>query len=463
VCGYADASAFEPRADMTANAELAARDLKVLWHPCTQMSDHEWLPLVPIVRGSGCWLEDADGKHYFDAVSSWWVNLFGHAHPHISAAVAQQAQTLEHVILAGFTHEPAIRLAERLLDAAGAPLSKVFYGDSGSSAIEVALKLSFHYWRNCGEQRRRRFVVLDGAYHGETLGALSMTQVPLYREVYGPLLLQPLVAPAPLATTGSEAAAIAAADQAADALEALLVAHEGEVCAVLCEPLVQCAAGMRMHHPHYLTRLRSICDRQRVHWIADEIAVGFGRTGSLFAHQKAGVKPDFLCLGKGLTGGYLPLSAVLTSEDVYQAFYDDYASLRAFLHSHSYTGNALACAAANATLDLLDDGSLMPRIGHLGAGLIEALAPLTEHAHVVGLRRHGLICALDLVADRQSGQPYPWQERRGLRVYQHALSRGALLRPLGNTVYFMPPYVATAEELQWLAGVAIEGIDLATQ
>jgi adenosylmethionine-8-amino-7-oxononanoate aminotransferase len=426
------------------------------------MSDHEWLPMVPIVRGHGCWLEDADGKRYFDAISSWWVNLFGHAHPHISDAVARQARTLEHVILAGFTHEPAISLAERLLAAAGSPFKKVLYADSGSSAIEMALKLSFHYWRNSGQPRRRRFVVIDGAYHGETLGALSMTQVPLYREVYGPLLLEPLVAPAPVAAS-NEPDAIAAANAAADTLDALLGANDGEVCALLVEPLVQCAAGMRMHHPHYLRRVREICDRHRVHFIADEIAVGFGRTGSLFAHQQANVKPDFLCLGKGLTGGYLPLSAVLTSDAVYQAFYDDYASLRAFLHSHSYTGNALACAAANATLDLLDDQGLWPRIENLGAALESALRPLADHPQVGGLRRRGLICALDLVTDRASGEGYPWQQRRGLRVYQHALGKGALLRPLGNTVYFMPPYAASEEELRWLAGVAIEGIETATR
>ena len=440
---------------MTRNAALAARDLKVLWHPCTQMSDHEWLPLVPIVRGQGCWLEDADGKRYFDAVSSWWVNLFGHAHPHISEAVAQQAATLEHVILAGFTHEPAVTLAERLLALAGQPFAKVLYADSGSSAIEIALKLSFHYWRNCGEAARTRFVVLDGGYHGETLGALSMTQVPLYRETYGPLLLQPLVAPAP-ADGG-----IAAADAAANALDALLAEHADQVCAVLVEPLVQCAAGMRMHHPRFLVRLREICSRHRVHWIGDEIAVGFGRTGSLFAHQQAGVKPDFLCLAKGLTGGYLPLSAVLTTDAVYQAFYDDYASLRAFLHSHSYSGNALACAAANATLDLLDDPALMPRIERLGAALEQALSPLLGHRHVTRLRRTGLILAADLVDG--DGAPWPWQQRRGLRVYQHGLAQGALLRPLGNTVYFMPPYAASEDELRWLAGVAIEGIGIASR
>lgn len=440
---------------MSHNAALAARDLAVLWHPCTQMSDHEWLPMVPVVRGEGCWLIDADGQRYFDAISSWWVNLFGHAHPAISAAVAAQARQLEHAILAGFTHEPAIRLAERLLELAGPPFSKVIYGDSGSSAIEIALKLSFHYWRNVGANRKTRFVVLEGGYHGETLGALSMTQVPLYRQVYGPLLLEPLVAPAPFDTS------IEAADAAADALDALLATHAGEVCGVLVEPLVQCAAGMRMHHPQYLKRLRAACDAHAVHFIADEIAVGFGRTGSLFAHQQAGIKPDFLCLAKGLTGGYLPLSAVLVGEPVYLAFYADHASLRAFLHSHSYTGNALACAAANASLDLLAEPGLMARIEALGAALEDALAPLRGNPHVRGLRRRGLIVAADLVDAH--GVPFPWQQRRGLHVYQHGLRHGALLRPLGNTVYCMSPYVATEDELRWLAGVAMEGIDAATR
>lgn len=447
---------------MSTNQALAARDLKVLWHPCTQMQDHEWLPLIPIVRAQGNWLYDADGRRYFDAISSWWVNLFGHAHPHISQAVAEQAHTLEHVILAGFTHEPAIRLAERLLGLAGPPYTRVCYADSGSAAIEIALKMSFHYWRNVGEGTRRRFVVLDGGYHGETLGALSMTQVPLYREVYGPLLLEPLVAPSPDAyAAGGDA--LAAAERAATALDALLAEHPGEVCAVLAEPLVQCAAGMRMHHPHYLQRLREICDRHRVHWIADEIAVGFGRTGTLYAHQQAGVKADFLCLGKGLTGGYLPLSAVLTDDTVYQAFYDDYATLKAFLHSHSYTGNALACAAANATLDLLDDAALWPALAAAGDAFERALAPLLDHPHVADVRRCGSILAVELVADRATRRPYDWRERRGLRVYQHGLAQGALVRPLGNVVYAMPALNSSAEDLEWLAGVMRTGIETATR
>ncbi len=421
------------------------------------MHDHEWLPLIPIVRGEGPWLVSADGARYFDGVSSWWVNLFGHAHPRISAAVAQQAHTLEHVILAGFTHPPAVDLAERLVELVGAPLTRVFYADSGSAAIEVALKMSFHYWRNVGLPRKQRFIVLEGAYHGETLGALSMTQVPLYRETYGALLLDPIVAPAP---TGAFGVIDAGASQAAAAaLGALLETHAESVAAVLLEPLVQCAAGMRMHDPAYLAQVRSLCDRYNVHLIADEIAVGFARTGTMFAHQQAGVMPDFLCVGKGLTGGYLPLSCVLTGEAVYAAFYDEYRTLKAFLHSHSYTGNPLACAAALASLDVFASEPVLARNAELGLVLDTALAALADHPHVRGIRRTGMIAAFDLVDAH--GAPYAWQERRGLRVYQHALTEGALLRPLGNTVYFMPPYVASAEELRWLVAVAARGVERA--
>jgi adenosylmethionine-8-amino-7-oxononanoate aminotransferase len=439
--------------------DLAARDLRVLWHPCTQMQDHEWLPMIPIARGDGPWLVGVDGQRYFDGVSSWWVNLFGHAHPAISAAVADQARRLEHVILAGFTHEPAIELAEKLIALAGTPFARVFYADSGSAAIEVALKMSFHFWLNVGKPKKQRFVVIDGGYHGETLGALSMTQVPLYRQTYGALLLDPIVAPSPSGPLHS--ADTAAAEHAARALERILEQQADEIAAIVVEPLVQCAAGMHMHDARYLARLRELCDRFGVHWIADEIAVGFGRTGTLFAHQQAGVKPDFLCLAKGLTGGYLPLSAVLTSDPIYQAFYDDYRTLKAFLHSHSYTGNPLACAAALATLRIFAEQPVLENNARLGAALDTALADLATHPNVSGIRRTGMIAAFDLTdAD---GRAFPWEQRRGLRVYRHALGEGALLRPLGNTVYFMPPYVASADQLRWLVGVAAAGVEHAVR
>jgi adenosylmethionine-8-amino-7-oxononanoate aminotransferase len=428
------------------------------------MKDHEWLPLVPIRRGEGVWLEDFDGRRYLDAISSWWVNLFGHCNPRISAAVSEQTRRLEHVLLAGFSHEPAVSLAERLVAVTPQGLSRVFFADSGSAAVEVALKMSFHYWRNRGQPQKTRFVTLANSYHGETLGALAVGDVALYKETYEPLLMRAYTAPSPdcfLAEPGEPCEAFARRRFAA--MERLVEAHAPEICAVIVEPLVQCAGQMRMYHPVYLSLLREACDRQGIHLIADEIAVGFGRTGTLFACEQAGITPDFLCLSKGLTGGYLPLSAVLTSERIYEAFYDDYRRLTAFLHSHSYTGNPLACAAALATLDIFADEPVLERNRTLAATMAEATASLSDHPQVGEIRQRGMILAIEMVADKAARATYPWQERRGLRVYQHALSRGALLRPLGNVVYFMPPYVISPEQIRQLAEIATEGIDLATR
>ncbi len=441
------------------NAALAARDLAVLWHPCTQMHDHETLPLLPIVRAEGVWLQDADGGRYLDAVSSWWTNVFGHRHPRIVAALKQQLDTLDHVMLAGFTHEPALELAEALVALAPPGLARVFYADNGSSAIEVALKMSFHYWRNLGRGAKRRFIALSGSYHGETLGALSVTDVPLYRDTYAPLLLQPLFAPSPdayLAEPGETPAEVAMRCLAE--LRALLEQHAGETCAVIVEPLVQCAGGMRMYDASYLTGLRALCDEFEVHLIADEIAVGFGRTGTLFACEQGRITPDFLCLSKGLTGGTLPLSAVVTTEAVYAAFYAEYASGKAFLHSHSYTGNALACRAALATLQIFRDEPVLARNRELAGVLARELDPLRDHPQVADVRQTGLIAAVELVRDRATREPFPAAERRGLRVYRHGLAHGMLLRPLGNVVYFMPPYVIEPEQIAAMVKVARDGI-----
>ena len=448
---------------MTASTELARRDLRTVWHPCTQMKDHEWLPMIPIVRGDGVWLYDADGRRYLDAISSWWVNLFGHANPRIGAAVASQLGRLEHVMLAGFTHEPAIELAERLTALAPAGLTRCFYADNGSSAIEVALKMSFHYWRNAGRRAKRRFVTLTNSYHGETLGALAVGHVDLYREIYQPLLMDVISVPSPDCYAREPGDDWEAHSRRMFAhMEETLARHADEVCAVIVEPLVQCAGNMRMYHPAYLALLRDACDRHGVHLIADEIAVGFGRTGTLFACEQAGIAPDFLCLSKGLTGGFLPLSVVLTGEQVYEAFYDEYESLRAFLHSHSYTGNPLACTAALATLDLFEEQDVIGRNRALAAHLGRRAGELAGLPHVAEVRQHGMIVAVELARDGDRGRPFPWQERRGLRVYQHGLRHEALLRPIGNVVYFMPPYVITPEQIDGLVATARAGIEAAT-
>ncbi|MBL4607549.1 MAG: adenosylmethionine--8-amino-7-oxononanoate transaminase [Pseudomonadales bacterium] len=449
---------------MPTNAEWMARDLKVLWHPCTQMKDHEWLPVVPIKRGKGVWLEDFDGNQYIDAVSSWWVNLFGHCNPRINAALVDQLETLEHVILGGFSHRAVVELSEQLVEITPAGLDRCFYADNGSSAVEVALKMSFHYWQNCGQKKKTRFVTLSNSYHGETLAALAVGDVALYKETYEPLLMDVITVPSPDCYFREEGESWSDySERQFEKMELALEKHHQEVCAVIVEPLIQCAGNMRMYHPIYLTKLREACDRYGVHLIADEIAVGFGRTGTMFACEQAKITPDFMCLSKGLTGGYLPLSAVMTSTPIYDAFYDDYESMKAFLHSHSFTGNPLGCRAALATLDIFRTDDVINANQQLIDVMKQACAPLADHPHVAEVRQHGMVVAIELVKNKKSREAYPWQERRGLKVYQHALSRGALLRPLGNVVYLMPPYVITPEQIHQLVEIMLEGIHIATR
>jgi adenosylmethionine-8-amino-7-oxononanoate aminotransferase len=448
-----------------AQADLIQRDLRALWHPCTQMKDHETFPPIPIRRASGAWLEDYAGKRYLDAISSWWVNLFGHNHLRIREAIARQLDELDHVLLAGFTHSPAVELAERLTALAPPGLTRCFYaGGDGSAAVETALKMSFHYWRNTGRARKTRFVSLHNSYHGETLGALAVGHIGLYRDTYAPLLFDTLIAPSPDCYARADDVSWEVHTRAMfEPMRQLLERHAEEACAVIIEPLVQCAGYMRMYHPVYLRLLREACDRYEVHLIADEIAVGFGRTGALFACEQAGIAPDLLCLGKGLTGGCLPLSAVLTTEGIYAAFYDEYETLRAFLHSHSYSGNALACRAALAVLDLFAETPVLENNARLAERMRQACADLQDHPRVAEVRQCGMILAIEMVSDRRGRVPYPWQERRGLAACRHALERGVLLRPLGDVVYFMPPYVITPDEIDLMVIAARAGIEHATR
>jgi len=449
---------------MMTNQTLANRDLSVLWHPCTQMKDHENFPIIPIKKGQGVWLEDFDGNRYLDAISSWWVNLFGHANPTINAALKDQLGTLEHVIFAGFTHEAGIQLAEKLVEITPSGLNRCFYADNGSAAVEVALKMSFHYWRNLGQTQKTKFITLENSYHGETLGALAVGNVALYKETYAPLLMDVLTVPGPDCYHREPGETWADYSTRRFALmEQTLQQHAASVCAVIIEPLVQCAGNMRMYDPIYLQLLRAACDKYNVHLIADEIAVGFGRTGTLFACEQADIAPDFMCLSKGLTGGYLPLSAVLTTDRVYSAFYDDYQKLTAFLHSHSYTGNALACRAGLATINIFQQHNIIRQNQDLAAAMAKAAARFNDHPNVSEVRQTGMILAIEMVKNKPTREPFPWQERRGLMVYQYALSKGVLLRPLGNVIYFMPPYVINEDELALLADVAWQGIQHATQ
>ena len=436
------------------NSDLLQRSLNSVWHPCTQMKQHasNELPLIPIARGRGAWLYDLDGKRYLDAISSWWVNLFGHCNPRINAALRDQLEELEHVILAGCTHRPVVELSERLSSLTGGRLGHCFYASDGASATEIALKMSFHSWRNRGLTRKRDFLCLEGSYHGETVGALAVTDVALFKDAYAPLIRSAATVPNPdarKARDGETAADVAR--RAAVALETHLEAHHETIAALIVEPLIQCAGGMAMYDPEYLRLARALCDRFQVHLICDEIAVGCGRTGSFFAHEQAAsedtpFRPDFICLSKGISGGYLPLSIVLTTDTVYEAFFDD-ATARGFLHSHSYTGNALACRAALATLDIFEQDRILETNRLRAKKLAAAVAPLADHPRVRNLRQRGMILAFDVDSD---------DPKFSRRFYRAALEREALIRPIGTTVYVMPPYILDDDEIDHL-GAALTG------
>jgi adenosylmethionine-8-amino-7-oxononanoate aminotransferase len=428
---------------------LAERSRRAVWHPCTQMKRLEREPLLAIARAEGPWLIDTDGRRYLDAVSSWWVNLFGHGHPAMRAALADQLATLDHVMLAGLTHEPVVQLSERLAALTG--LGHAFYASDGASATEIALKMSAHAWRNAGRAEKCEFVGLAGGYHGETVGALSVTDIALFREAYAPLVRLSAALPSPDTRHAAPGqSAIERARHCAAALDAYLAQHHARIAALIVEPLVQCAAGFGMHDPEYLRLARALCDRYQVHLICDEIAVGFGRTGTLFAHQQAGVLPDFLCLSKGLTGGTLPLSVVLTTDAVFDAFYDDRAA-RGFLHSHSYTGNPLACRAALTVLDLFEASPVLEHNRATAERLSTLCAPLTAHPRVRAHRQLGMLWAWDIDDTGITGFSGAY--------HLAAREQGLLLRPIGNTLYFMPPYVLDDAALQQLAGGALRALE----
>jgi len=423
------------------NSFLKEEDLKYIWHPCSQMKDYEYLPLIPIKSGSGVYLNDFDGNRYIDAISSWWVNLFGHSNPYINSKIKEQLESLEHVIFAGFTHKPAIELSKRILSLTSSNLTKVFFADNGSSAIEIALKMAFQYFKNDGEVRDK-FISLKNSYHGETLGALAVGDVELYKDIYEDIILKTIQAKSP---------ALVSEDEALEDMKKVLKENRGKVSAVIIEPLVQCAGEMRMYDKSYIKRLKTLCEEEGVFLIADEIAVGFGRTGEMFVCDSE-IKPDFLCLSKGLTGGYLPLSLVLTTDEVYGRFYCDYSEGKSFLHSHSYTANPLGCAAANATLDIFENKNIIEKNKEKIKLLSKLLEKFKTLPNVAEVRQRGMIGAVEL-------KGYEPTKRIGLQVYQYALQNGVLLRPLGSVVYFMPPFIISDEELRYVTDIAFKAIE----
>ena len=425
------------------NDNLAMLDLAHIWHPCTQMKDHEKLPIIPIKRAKGIYLYDFNDKSYIDCVSSWWVNLFGHCNDYINAAIKEQLDNLEHVILAGFSHEPIINLSKRLCDMLPQPLNKCFYADNGSSAIEVALKMSFHYFRNLNINRNL-FLSLTNSYHGETIGTLSVGDVALYKETYAPLLLESLRTEVPETQFGDYSHAL-------ESLEKILKEYGDRICAFILEPLIQCAGNMHMYNKDYIKDSIALCRKHGIQIIFDEIAVGFGRTGSMFALEQCGVVPDYLCLSKGISGGYMPLSVVITSDSIYDVFYAPYSTYKAFLHSHSYTGNTLACAAANAVLDIFQHENIIEKNKQLNLFMKKEFEILKDSSKVVNMRICGMVIAFEVITDK---------ERPNIFIFEEGLKRGLLLRPLGNTIYFMPPYVITQDSISYVVKCLREIVEL---
>ncbi len=430
--------------------DWVSRSLASVWQPCSQMKDHEAYPLIAITSGKGAWLCDDQGRRFIDGISSWWTNLFGHANPRINQAITEQLNRIEHVMLAGFTHQPVVELSERLSALTNGQLGHAFYASDGASAVEIALKMSHHFWKIQGKPNKNKFVCLANSYHGETLGALSVTDVSIFRDAYGSLLnpVHIVMSPDSRAAT-NQVSSEEIIDLALENLEECLAQHYQTIAALIIEPLVQCAGQMAMHSPEYLRLVRDLCNCYDIHLIADEIAVGCGRSGKFFACEHAGIWPDFLTLSKGISGGYLPLSLCMTTDEIYRAFYSD-KTQQGFLHSHSYTGNPLACAAALACLNIFETENILEKNRARSQDLANAFAWAKTDSRIEHWRQQGMILAFDVKNEYlKNVGSFPRE------LFAKGLEEGVLIRPIGNTIYAMPPYILSTEETMQM-GQAIE-------
>lgn len=434
-------------------ATLQAYDRDHIWHPFTQMREWEASEPPVIVRGEGCWLVDSEGNRLLDGVGSLWTNVHGHAVPEINAAIKDQLDRIEHSTLLGLTNEKAALLAKRLADLAPTGLTRVFYSDNGSTAVEIGIKMAFQYWQHRERPEKQRFISFKNAYHGDTLGAVSVGGIDIFHAVFRPLLFRTIQAPSPYCYRCEicvERNHTRCDLQCLQELERLMEAHAGETAGLVIEPLVQGAGGMIVQPPGFLKRVRELCSRYDILMVADEVAVGFGRTGTMFACQQEAVTPDIMALSKGITGGYLPLAATLATEEVYGAFLGEYSELKTFFHGHTFTGNPLGCAAALASLDLFESTQLLEslpqKITYLGSRLTE----LSHRPHVGDVRQSGMIGGIELVRNKDSREPYAWEERVGVQVCLEARKHGLFLRPLGNTIVIFPPLVISLDELAFL-------------
>ncbi len=432
------------------------KDSQFVWHPYTQMKDALKAPPVLIERARGIKLYDSNGRFYYDTISSWWCNVHGHNHPKIKKAIKKQLGCLEHVLFAGFTHKPAISLAEKLVKIAPGNLSKVFFSDNGSTAVEVALKMSFQYWQNTGRKKKTKFVSLDCGYHGDTVGTMSVSGVDLFNKVFSLLFFPSFKAPSPYCYRCPLKKERKTCDiDCVKALEKILEEKSEEIAAVILEPLVLCAGGMIIYPKEYLERAAGLAKKFRVHLILDEVATGFGRTGKMFACEHAeNIEPDFLCLSKGITAGYLPLGATLATEEIYKAFYADYTEKKTFFHGHTFTANPLACSAALASLEIFEEEDVLVKAAGVLPFFHAGLAGFNDLPLVGDTRALGFIGALELVKNKKTKQPFTFEERIGYKIFCQALKKNLLLRPLGNIIYFFLPLCIRKKELKDILGRA---------
>lgn len=451
---------------MTTKEEWIQKDLKYVWHPDTQMKQYEDSDFKPVLieRGEGIYLYDIDGNKYIDGVSSWWVNTLGHSNEKLNKVLTQQAEKIEHVLLADFTHIPAIELAERLIKLSGEPFSKVFYSDDGSTAVEVALKMAYQYWYQKGKPEKKYFVSMTESYHGDTLGSVSVGGIDIYKKIFNPLVFETLKVSAPYCyrCPQNKEQCKCSIDCIAE-VESLFKHRHNEIAAMIVEPLVQGAAGMRMYPPQYLTKVRELCDRYDILLIDDEVAMAFGRTGKYFAFEHANIKPDIFCVAKGITAGYIPLAATITTDKIYNAFYDDFSTLKTFYHGHSFTGNPIACAVSVENLKIMEQENIIENLKTKITKLKQCLEKFRDLAHVGDIRQTGMIGALELVKNKETKEPYQFEDRIGHNVFKEALKNGALLRPIGNVIYFMPPYIIKNEEIEKLTKIAYNAIKIVTE
>lgn len=446
---------------------LIEKDFKYVWHPFTQMKDSVLDPPILIERAKGVYLYDSEGKAYIDGVSSWWVNTLGHSNDRLNKALKEQADTMEHVIFSGFTHKNAIELAEKLIGliSKNAPnLTKVFYSDNGSTAVEVALKMAYQYQVQTGKPEKSKFIAFENSYHGDTLGAVSVGGVDLYHKIYKPLLFEIFQAKSPYCYRCPASRQKETCDcECLKSCEEFLQENAEKTAGVIIEPLAQCAGGMIIYPPKVLKRLRELCDKFGVLLILDEVATGFYRTGKLFAFEHTGngencIQPDIVCAAKGITAGYMPLSVTIASQKIYDAFYDDYETMKTFFHGHSYTANPLATRVAVENLKILEEMDAAGVVGEKSAILTAELEKFRELKHVGDVRSIGMIGAVELVKDKSTKTPFPFEQRIGYKIYKRALELGAVLRPLGDVVYFLPPYIITNDELKKLTDIAYTAI-----